>query len=230
MNGIGFVLPVMRPQHAKAVLDDLCSQTILPDKIFLVDNGNCWRDNPKGGCFNSTDWKNKFKLDCFFPIANIGTNQVWNLMWSKHFAGYKYVGVIGDDYRINKNCIEFMKRIVDEEISPATTCAIIPGNYMPTIESEFNYIPVQGKGHMGFSLFEREFLLTLPIIPKEFFIFFGDNWIGYHLNKSHKQLIQVNSPISHQLKYDLSDKLNYKKVINRERIIWKQYLRGEVKL
>lgn len=228
---IGLMLPVMRPKSAEAVLDDLCNQTMLPDKIFLVDNGNCWGGKVGRGLFNlSTHWKNKLELNCFFPGTNIGTNQVWNMMWSDYFSDCKYVGVIGDDYRINRNCIEFMKRIIDEDISPAATCAIVPGNHMPMVNGEFNSVPVPGKGHMGFTLFKREFLLTLPQIPKEFFIFFGDNWIGYHVERKGERLVQVNSPISHLHKYDLSDKLDYKKVIEEERIIWKQYLRGEINL
>lgn len=230
-NSIALVIPVMRNEQARVVLRDLKHQTVLPDVVFLVDNGGTWHLNDVAESnMISLNWHNKYNLKCYRPEENIGTNAAWNLLWLNYFDGFDYVGLIGDDYRVNSQCIETMKRTIDSGASPAVTCKIQNGGHYPTSAGNYAPVPVRGKGHMGFALFDRKFLLTLPPIPKEFFIFFGDNWIGYHIEMMDKQLLEVNSPISHKIRYDLSERLNYKKVIEKERIIWKSWIRGEIEL
>jgi hypothetical protein len=228
-NKIGLVLPVMRPSYADAVIADLVEQTTPPDYVILVDNGGTWPTCDKGFLVDSKTAK--FHMRCYRPWqGNIGTNAVWNLMWQDKFDGFDYVGVIGDDYRMNQYCLENMKKLIDTNITPAATCRIEKGAYKPIANGPLRWEPVQGKGNLGFALFRRDFLLTLPPIPKNFFIFFGDNWIGWHIEKKHQHLMRINTPISHEHKTDLGEKLNYREVIESERIIWKKFVRGEIEL
>jgi hypothetical protein len=212
-------MPVMRPDMAMRTLDDLNKQALLPEAVCVVDNGNN---------FNPYGYIGPISLMYHNPGENIGTNKVWNMMWSHSFQNFKYVGVLGDDYRLHRNCLRFMLHLIRAGKSKAVTCTIAQGKKAPPMTANFDWRPVPGKGHMGFSLFERDFLLEMPTIPEEFKIFFGDNWIGWWLEAMGERLYEINCPIAHERREDLKEKLDYPAVIKQERGYWKAWLRGEI--
>jgi GT2 family glycosyltransferase len=214
---ISLILPCMR-QSAREVLSDLATQTIRPDLVRIIDNDDVFiHDQPH---FFPTF---PFRIEYVNPGENIGTNAAWNQAWC--LADHaQYVGVIGDDYRINKRCIEHMLLFLRNEV--AVTCAIVKGNTVPQRTKPLVGQYVRAKGRLGFALFRGDYLKELPLIPKEFKIFFGDNWIEYWLAYMKWPLCQINTPISHEHKTDLKEKLDYPTVISSERINWKCWLRG----
>jgi hypothetical protein len=209
------------------VLSDLAVQTLRPDLVVIIDNGDVFdQDSGTQKYFANLP----YGVKCFNPGINIGTNQVWNEMWC-YTGDYDLVGVVGDDYRLNKFCLENLSNVIlnVEEIR-AATCTITRGRSVPRCTAPLQYRPVGAKGHMGLCLFESDALIELPTIPHEFFIFFGDNWMGWWLGIMKWTLYEVNTPIAHEHKTDLGEKLNYKDVIAAERVYWKSWLRGEIEL
>lgn len=217
---IALVLPFMRDVQGFRLLYDLEKQTIKPDIVYLVDNGNVFYPS------DPID----LNIEVVRKEKNVGTNAAWNEMFTDRFKDYKYVGVIGDDYRLHPNNLLRMYEIL--ESSPtinAITCNIKQGKYLPTGGWVERLEKCKGKGHMGFSLFDREVLqrLVRPI-PKEFKIFFGDNWIGYYLGLGGEDFyVTKGNYITHYHWQELGVDLKYREVIEEERVHWKAHIRGE---
>lgn len=232
---IAMVMPVIRHNSAINVLRYLNSQSKRLDYLLVVDNSEEdfeLRLRDKLGI----DWKSKylFNIEIEKQNKNIGTNAAWNKMWD---LNYKYVGVIGDDYNLSTDLIQNLyyglmfdyKRIY----KTGMVTARIVKEYSLIIMNQKGFkdgFVVPGKEHMGATLMKKEFLLEIPNIPKDFFIFFGDNWFGYWVDILKKHIIQIDSRIHHEYKTDLKEKLNYPKVLEDERKIWKLWLRGEIEL
>ena len=81
------------PIQVDRVLHDLNNQTLKPDFVMLVDN--------------STQYvrKRDYDYDLIIkrPGKNLGTNPVWNMALR---LDADYVGIIGDDYRLEPQMIE----------------------------------------------------------------------------------------------------------------------------
>lgn len=223
---ISLILPMMRKEQGIQVLKDLNEQSYKPDGVLVVNNG----------CLDisSEDLGLDYELKIFEPGKNIGTNAAWNLMWHPLFSKADYIGMIGDDYRLNPYNITRMHYVL-EGGEVGVTCAILQSQYPPRREVDGMRIPMapcRGKGHMGFALFSRKWLLeNVPPIPEVFKIFFGDNWIGWHIDKAGKSFMCLTDTIiTHYHHEDLSEGLEYKEVIEEERVHWKAYIRGEIQL
>lgn len=222
---IGLVMPSMRPDHAVKVIEDLDSQLIKPDYLLLVDNGHNLNFLPKFS----------FNLEIIRPEENIGTNAVWNMLLDSKYFPFDYVGMVGDDYRLSDNCIEELVKTLDLRLDDKPTgmagTSIVKGRNKPEVAKIISHRVIgKAKGHMGLVLMKREFADILPCIPKEFFIFFGDDWWSFWVNYLGYNFVKASVPITHYHKTDLKEKLGYRKVIEKERILWKEWLRGKREL
>lgn len=221
---ITILMPVLRQAQAQTVLTDLNFSSIKPDLLHIFDQGIGF--NPDG----------LLAYPCRIEHLgrNVGTNQVWNKMWSDQYRDQKYIGVIGDDYRVGYECLNAMYETLERNDDiHAVTCLIRQTKSFPDLHPyhQAKLKNCRSKGHMGFTLFDREFLINnIPPIPEVFNIFFGDDWIGWHLDKAGTVMRSINVPISHFHHEELGEVLNYKDVIEDERDIWKKYIRGEIQL
>lgn len=225
---ISILLPVMRPRQVLSVLSDLNDQIIIPNRVVLVDNSG------KFDLRSAFDGQYRYHLDVIRPGENIGVNKVWNMMWDKKFEEYEYIGVLGDDYRLNKYSLLRMLHILQNTTLKAVTCLIKQGTHLPPDPSGLGISVevVRAKGHLGFSLFNREWLVkNVPRIPSQFKVFFGDDWIGYHIQYAKENVnCLTDTVITHYHYEDISFDIGTREILREERIIWKRYLRGEIEL
>lgn len=216
---IELLMPVMRNESAFLVLDDLANQTQLIDKITIVDNGGSFK----------LQRKYPFEVDLIKPKKNIGVNAAWNRIFDMKSD---YIGLMGDDYRLDFKLIEILRKSFSLYDDMAVSTATIFKDEL-TIKADSNHIVgrhVSGKGHLGACLFRKCILDQLPKIPKEFFIFFGDNWLSLWIDVIGYKIYEVSVGISHKHKTDLKEKLDYPEVIENERNYWKDWLRGNIDL
>lgn len=218
---IGMVLPVMRRNLALKVLSFLNDQTLKLDQLILIDQENQMGDL-------DFSYYNYEIYRIVPPGGNIGTNQAWNKMWS--FKDYDFVGMIGDDYTFGPNLIEVLVNSfsLDEQIG-GTTATIFKNRIIrQTDPKDLQSRVVSGKSHMGAALFKNELIQLMPEIPKEFFIFYGDNWLGYWINWFNNKFCEVNVGIRHDSRDDLKVKLNYKKQLRSESRIWNAWVNNHI--
>ena len=226
---IAFIIPSMRPIMVKRVLHDLNNQTLIPDRVVLVDNSTR---------FVRSD-QYDYELDIIRPDQNIGTNPVWNL--ALRFEE-DYCGILGDDYRLEPQMVEkllfglFLK--YSGRAAGATVPEIVQQRKRAPLKNDS--VPIKdvrgsslstGKGQCSAVLMRKEVAHKVPLIPDQFNIFFGDNWIGYHIIEKLKlgfirvvpcYIYHVPGP------NNVSASLNYKGVLKHERMLWKKYVREKL--
>lgn len=227
---IGFVIPSMRPIMVDRILHDLEHQTLKPDFVILVDN--------------STKYVRKRKYSYALiidrPGKNIGTNPAWNKALR---LNADYCGILGDDYRLDNTALE--KMVYGLWLHHGSN-NIPAGATVPTLVQQRkrrppknNHVKIEvvrgeclstGKGQSAAVLMKKEVAHQIPLIPDHFKIFFGDNWISYHIIEkmglgwvrlTHCHIYHIPGP------NNVSAKLNYKGTLKNERKFWNQYLRSE---
>lgn len=227
---IEFVIPSMRPIMVKRVLHDLNNQTLKPDRVVLVDNSTRF--------VNSEQYD--YELEIVRPEKNLGTNSVWNIALR---LDSDYCGILGDDYRLEPQMVEkllfglFLK--YNGRVAGATVPQIVQQRKrVPLRSKETNINDVRGiclgsgKGQCSAVLMVKEVAHRVPLIPKQFKVFFGDNWIGYHIiEKMGFGFIRlIPCHIYHIPGADnVSASVNYKGTLKHERMLWKKYVRSEAR-
>jgi hypothetical protein len=213
---VEIVLPIMRQRLGAMVIDQLIPQTHPLDKLTVIDQ--------RGNFEYSKD--TPFLLQILRPGRNIGTNAAWNYMW---LTDCDFVGIIGDDYSFGPHLIDLL--IESFSVNPsigATTATIFKKRPAPPADlgRELSVREVAGKGHCGATIFKTNILKTVPKIPKEFFIFYGDNWLGYWLKVSGYGIFETNAAIGHKFREDLKHELDYIKIRRSEASIWLSWISG----
>jgi len=222
---IGLVIPCMRPTQVLNVLGDLNKQTMKPDYVLLVDNG---------GKFEGRDIKYDFQFRVNKPNeGNIGTNAVWNICLGMRFD---FVGILADDLRLCKCLLEKSVRATGVRYAGLTTGCVtatvveeLPLPKCASLDDLSGEALPTGKGNAGVILMRREVAFRIPPIPvRKFRIFFGDNWISYHLRTSgnYSWIRLKDCFIYHKSgRNQVSNLLQYKIVLEKERGIWINYWR-----
>ena len=207
-------MPVMRPESALIVLDHLNRQTVLIDKIVVVDNGRNFKVDVDAY---------QFEVELIRPKRNMGTNWAWNKIFN---FDSDIVGLVGDDYELHPTVIEILSKSIKKFPNAACVSSTIfrnkPMRIIPVGEIAGRKVP--GKGHIGIVLFRKCFLDCIPKIPAKLRVFFGDNWFGYWVDKLGLDILEVSSSIYHAHRYDLSEKLDYEFIIKKERKIWNSWI------
>lgn len=227
---IGFVIPSMRPILVDRVLHDLNHQTVRPDFVVLVDNSTRY-------VRKYNDYR--YDLRIVRPKKNLGTNPVWNMALR---LDADYCGILGDDYRLCNTMVEkllyglSLTHGVENIKAGATVPYLIqqskrkPPNNTYIDMSQVRGAPLKtGKGQSAAVLMRKEIAHKIPTIPEQFNIFFGDNWISYHIFKmnmgwirmSHCHIYHIPGP------NNVSAMLNYRVVLRNERRFWVEFLKGE---
>lgn len=221
---IGFVLPCMRPIMVDRVLHDLQNQTLKPDFVILVDNSTK---------YVRKEIKYDYDLQIVRPGKNIGTNQAWNIALR---LNADYCGFVGDDYRLDYTMIEKLvyglciKHGPSDVMAGATVPTLLqqrkrtpPENTHIKLEQVKSDLLKTGKGQSAAVLMRKRVAHDIPEIPKCFKIFFGDNWISYHIIHKMKlgwvrmdpcHIYHIPGPTN------VSAKLNYRVTLRNERRLW----------
>lgn len=227
---IAFVIPSMRPTIVKRTLHDLNNQTLPPTRVVLVDNSTR---------FINSDNHYQYQLDIIRPEKNLGTNPVWNMALK---LKEDYCGILGDDYRLEAEMVEKMMYGLHLKYGNG----IEAGAVVPQIVQQRKRKPIKqkhidlsylsgvlldrGKGHCSAVLMKREVANSIPPIPDHFNIFFGDNWIGYHIiHKLSLGFVQLHPCYIYHIPgaNNVSASLHYKRVLKNERVYWKTFVRSQ---
>lgn len=216
---IELIMPTMRPVSAMKVVQDLVDQSRHIDKLTIVDND---------GNLKIKQQRYPFRIKVIRPKENIGVNAVWNLMWKSE---YGIVGVIGDDFGMEHRLIELLSRsIYDLPGAGAITATIFKDKEIDySKRTHMTSGVVTGRGHLGVTLFKKAILERIPKIPKELFVFYGDNWIGYWLNKIGKPIYEVSAGISHYTSTDLKIRRGESKA-RKDKDVWIKWKTGKIEL
>jgi hypothetical protein len=159
-------------------LEDIRLQSHKIDKVFVVDNGedklvkyipyHTWDDEPSP------------RLEIRDYGKNIGTNAVWNLGLR---TKADFVMFFPDDMRFDH---DFVKKCIYTFNDP--NVAVVSAKIIPWEEelpkgkeNEFRCGRTCGHGKAGVFMIRGSVARELPLIPKEYFIFFGDDWIDFHV-------------------------------------------------
>lgn len=214
---IELIMPAMRVESARKVIDELNSQTKLIDKLTIVNN--------IGSAEEIANKKYNFEVNEIRPGRNIGTNAVWNMMWD---SKADYIGMIGDDFGLDDMLIEILFLAFDQLSGIGAVTATIfkdrPMILQKENRREVKGSVVVGRGHFGCALFQNEILQKIPKIPKELFIFYGDNWLGHWLLKLNKPLKEINAGVSHEHKTDLKKLLGYSVIALDDKRAWNKLI------
>ena len=226
---IGFVIPSMRPIRVDRVLHDLHNQTVKPDFVILVDNSTRY--------VRKRDYD--YDLIIKRPGKNLGTNPVWNMALR---LDADYCGILGDDYRLCNTVVEKLLYGLSltygsNKIKAGATVPYLvqQRKRKPPVNtyidmSHVTGVPLKtGKGQSAAVLMRKEIAHKIPKIPEQFNIFFGDNWMSYHIFKmkmgwirmSHCHIYHIPGPTN------VSASLNYRGVLKHERRSWVEFLKGE---
>lgn len=221
---LSIVIPSMRSMKTIAVIHDIAEQTRVPDKVVVVDNsGTFYRSRVPEGSF-------AFELLDFGE--NIGTNAVWNMMYD---FDTDYVGMTGDDLRLDPNMFDKMIRVLGSKYHYkgrlAQAGAVCPTivNRLPLPKSllgELTAHPIKsGKGNAGVVLMKRDVLKEIPKIPKEFKLFYGDDWLSYWIRMMGLWWVIIDDCYAYHKSghSDLSKKLSYREVLKQERVHWRKF-------
>ena len=166
--------PCMRPKEMLNALEDIEKQSTPVDRVVIVDNGE-----DKLRDYLSVDgWK--FKLRILDFGENIGTNAVWNLGLRSEAD---FVMFFPDDMRFDHH---FVKKAIytfnDPNVGVVSAKIIRWEEELPkNVDDHYRCGRCAGHGKAGVFMIRGSAARKIPLIPKEFFIFYGDDWIDFHI-------------------------------------------------
>jgi len=169
---IKMVIPTMRPESIIHTLDDIREQSIVPDKVVIVDNTKDEIHIP---------FYNELAIYIHREKGNSGVNKAWNMILGEK-QNYDYIGFCGD-HRLGPFLFEKCIRALQNE-NVGIVCPQMVDEFPPTYIGNYNFSGIRsGKGNCSFVLMRKEVAEKIPKIPDELKIFFGDNWISYWITK-----------------------------------------------
>ena len=217
-------VPCMRPKQMIGVLEDIRLQSHKIDRIIIVDNGEdkllnyipyyTWEDEPSPSP----------RLQIRDYHANIGTNAVWNLgLRSKA----DFIMFFPDDMRFDYHFVKKAIHTFDDPNVAVVSAKIIPWEEQLPKGKEDAYRCGRccGHGKAGVFMIRGSVAREIPLIPEEYFIFFGDDWIDFHVRLKMKKIwTELRwSCARHDYGSGVSAYLK-KTVLREERRHWYKYL------
>lgn len=164
------VIPTMVIKHLEPLLDSIGEIDLKPvEKIIIFNNSdNSYRfEHPKVKLINNG--------------RNIGVNMCWN-------HGLKIAEVLNTDLMLLNDDVLFRPDFfykTQEALSLTPTFAVVcPYTHKTKEDFELNVVPdaatrfgmMSKRNGWAFTINKR-YIPSLPLIPKDMFVFFGDDWI-----------------------------------------------------
>jgi hypothetical protein len=223
MEQISVVIPVMRWDLVLHLLEDIESNTKLPEKVILINNSRIPPGFPKKFAFNT---------EIFDVGKNIGVNAAWNYAIRNCWPG-SHLSVLNDDIRICRYFFELAENTfrADENIGvvcPNTVDSIEVAKDRCFIDSDLRRM----RKREGWAFTIRNTLRPqLPLIPDELFIFFGDDWIWTWTHELGFIWVKdFSNVIYHRVGGTLRQEENrpLRAVLNNERKVYRQLIRTAI--
>lgn len=170
---LGMVLPVTQLDLAEKLLRDLDANTVRPAFAVILDDSDEGFSVPPLG----------FDVELIRQTERIGVNALWNLGISKMPEEIGYVLVINDDMTIPNVLIEMILGTFDQceragAVHPVMVDARLASS--PEVVHTSGGAPKYHRIYRqygGAFTFRKEVLDQIPPIPRELFMYYGDNWL-----------------------------------------------------
>lgn len=217
---IGIIIPVVQTEMSLKLLDQLNSGTKKPDKIILIDVS-------KHGLtpdiierhyildYEYIRFTPDTQLQYYKPY--LGTNEAWTMgynMLKQYIPYWGCVGFLNDDIEVNPYFIQSISLAYNTHknlslLYPQTISCI---EKVQTAQLSYSKIK-KTKLRAGYAWFlPRQIFDKIPLFPQQCKIWYGDNWIMYHLHRLEYNLhINIGNWIYHhgqttsqQLKLDMA--------------------------
>lgn len=168
-------VPVVQEGMAHILINQILNNSLLPDKLILIDN------TEKGNFFPNT-----------MPISSIvirqgrmGVNKSWNRLFKEAFYYEADVlSVLNDDIEINKYFFEKIIRTFEKIGKAAVVCPnTLREKCRPVLNKsrkDWNRLFVMPRREGWAYTIRTSVLKHIPKIPLELKTFCGDDWLWYH--------------------------------------------------
>jgi hypothetical protein len=212
----------MRPKQMIEALLDISRQSKKVDKVCVVDNG----EDKLLKYIPIRTWKEEYspKLEILDFHKNIGTNAVWNLGLRSEAD---FILFFPDDMRFDHHFVKKAIYCFQDPRVVVVSAKIILWEEEPPKNKENDYRCKRACGHgkAGVFMIRGSYARSLPLIPEEYFIFFGDDWIDFHVRKKDRLIWTElqNSCARHDYGSGVSAELK-KTVLREERKHWMKFL------
>ena len=174
--------PCTRPKEMYDALYDIGQQSHPVDHIVVFDNGDL--GNKLTDHYEMKELDTLFGPDTRLGILdyeeNIGTNAVWNLGLR---SPADFIMFFPDDMRFDHHFVAKCIHTFNDPNVAVVSAKIIPWEEELPKDKEFAYRCGRtcGHGKAGVFMIRGSVANKLPLIPKEFRIFYGDDWIDFHV-------------------------------------------------
>ncbi|MDY6957794.1 MAG: glycosyltransferase family A protein [Halobacteriota archaeon] len=222
---IDALVPCTRPERLIDALEDINSQSTPVDSILVVDNGEHEKKNRLIDYKPLSWWRQTYPNLILWRFGkNIGTNAAWNIGLRSESD---FIMFFPDDMRFDHH---FVKKAVycfqDPRVVVVSARIIEWGEELPkNKENDYQRKRACGHGKAGVFMMRGTYARHLPLIPEEYFIFFGDDWIDFHVRKKSRLIWTelTHSCARHDYGSGVSAELK-KTVLREERKHWVKFL------
>lgn len=224
------LIPTMNLEKAKILVDSLLNQTIVPEKIFVVDNTENQDESYQKSFCSSCKVINYYKSNCSIVSfgKNIGVNAAWNYGLKQAKKNNVHLAILNDDIEIENTFIEESILTFYENIHFGVICPYTKKTREEKVKKYKDYkFHLMSKKEGWAFVINRRLVKELPYIPKELFIFFGDDWIYYFSNKLGVFWVKnMNIHILHEVGFTLKKNKDLRRKLEYERVIYKRIING----
>lgn len=171
-QNISVVIPVMRWDLVRKLLFDVGKNTLQPRKITLINNSKIPIDLINRNKINGTD------VEIIDFGRNIGVNAAWNYAMENLCPG-DHLSILNDDIRVNHHFFENIVQAFNSDKKIGVVCPLTVTNirrFQNRSVQNRKLLPMVKREGWAFTI-RNSLVKLLPPIPKDLFIFCGDDWI-----------------------------------------------------
>ena len=203
------------------LIQDIQNNTRVPDSVILVDNTADPSRNPKITAPN---------IKTLYFGGNIGVNAVWN--YGIRNCMNSHLSVLNDDIRIPPHFFEATEQVFKKSKNIGIVCPHTvhsPDDYdIPNWDGKNDLKQMRRREGWAFTI-RNELRKQLPLIPKELFVFMGDNWLWcwtYELNFVWRK--DFSTTIYHRIGGALRENRELRALLRDEKRICVQMLNASI--
>lgn len=178
---IDALVPCTRPERLIDALHDINSQSVKVDSILVVDNGEYEKKNRLIDYKPLPWWRENYPNLILWRFGkNIGTNAAWNIGLRSEAD---FIVFFPDDMRFDHHFVKKAIYVFQDPNVAVVSAKIIPWEEdLPKgYDDHYRCGRTCGHGKAGVFMIRGTVARALPLIPDEYFIFFGDDWIDFHV-------------------------------------------------
>jgi GT2 family glycosyltransferase len=166
-------IPTLKPGLIDSLLLQIDACYVKPDIVLIINN--------TGKPLKVPDRRRYAELKF---NHNIGVNGAWNHALEIASAYGAHLSILNDDISIGRSFFDEILKVLEHipkagVICPNTDSGKGYSSTEPFVRFVPRFVPMKRKEGWAFTIRDK-LVKLLPLIPKELFIFFGDDWIWRH--------------------------------------------------